>query len=790
MKDYPAISFSASFAAGIVAQKIFMLPIAMLGALLCAAGILLVINFMFYKFVWLKYSTVVLAACLLGAIVFQFNGKEKVEPLSAEAALKNFSVSGEIVSVQLPTKKNFSFLLEVVSPSSKVEKKKILVRIKSSRSAFEKNRDLISAGNKIHITGLYSQGRDRRNPGEFDYKEYLLSEGISGIVYAKSIDDVKLISRGEKYFANLIFEVRCSIKKGVEKYFNSETAALMNALILADKSEISFETKKSFIETGVVHVLAVSGLHVAFVAVAFLFFFGRFELVWRIFLTCCGLLFFIIITNAPASVVRASIMAAVILVSYPSGRSTFGVNSLAVAALLILIFNPSDLFHPGFQLSFSAVLSILVLTPVLAEIFRVKSITNRYIKFVLNFFSVSLSAQIGTLPFTTYYFSKISLVALGANFFIIPLIAFILGGGIGVLLLSPISNHAASMIAVSINMITAILNSTVNFFASFDYSYLRVPNFSLTDALIVLSFIITFGILTNKNRPAIFTIIFTLLLLLNADLFIRLDDENLLDENKLNIFMIDIGQGDSFLIKFPNGKTALLDAGNATPQFDNGEKIILPLLEHLQIDKINFALVSHLDADHYAGFHSLVRKGKIERLIKPFPDSANKKDLEFERFLKANHVHISYFDGRTEIDSNVRLYNFVNHHADGFKSKTTNERSSFFLMKYGDCEILFTGDAPARLEKFVAQKFSPMLHADILKVGHHGSRTSTSENFLDLVNPKTALISAGIGNMFKHPSKVILERLAKDSIEVYRTDLNGAVILTSDGKKFLIKNWK
>lgn len=790
LSDYSAITFTAFFVLGIIFQKLFA---ASLVILLFALALPALFYFIFRRrrdLNWIQKTTMFSAAFILGAVLLSINGKEKITPLFEEFFVKNYQSSGKIVSLHLPSKETFSLHVEIDSAAKNARAKIIILRVKSSRTSFEKQRQDFSIGNKISFSGMYSQGRDRRNPGEFDYKNYLLSEGISGIVFVKSIDSITQVSSEPKIFANVIFNLRYSIKKTIDKYFDLQTAALMNALIIADKSELSFETKKNFIETGVVHVLAVSGLHVAFVTIVFLFFFGRFELIWRISLTILGLGFFLIITDSPASVMRASIMAAVILISYPSGRSTYGLNSLAVAALIILFFNPSDLFHPGFQLSFSAVISILLLTPALNNLFNTNKFKNKVAKYFLTFFSVSLAAQIGTLPFTTYYFSKISLVALAANLFVIPLIAFILGGGIGVMIFSFFSNHVADAVAQSVNLLTTTLNFIVNQFAAFDYSYLRVANFSLLDGLIVLSFIIFFGIIFSEKRSLLFTILFPIILFLNADLFIQFDDEKLFEENKLNVMMIDIGQGDSFLIQFPNGKIALLDAGNATPAFDNGEKIIQPLLEYLEVDKINYALVSHLDADHYAGFHSLIQKGLVEKVLKPSPDTSFKKDVEFEKFIRSNNLPIEYFNGRTEIDPSVRIYNFVNHMNDGFKSKTTNERSSFFLMKHGEAEILFTGDANSRVEKFVASKFASLLDVDVLKVGHHGSKTSSSEYFLNLAKPEISLISAGINNMFKHPSKDVLTRLEKYSEKLFRTDLTGATILISDGKNFRVKDWK
>jgi competence protein ComEC len=281
-----------------------------------------------------------------------------------------------------------------------------------------------------------------------------------------------------------------------------------------------------------------------------------------------------------------------------------------------------------------------------------------------------------------------------------------------------------------------------------------------------------------------------LLLIFNIFIYSSLDDEELLPDHVLSVFMIDIGQGDSFLIKFPNGETALVDAGNTNFYFDNGERVIIPLLNYFNIEKIDYAFISHIDSDHYAGFVSLVLNGKIKTVYKPMKDTSLSKDTRFEKFLNDFNISIVYYSTEILTIGDVNLY-ILNY--DKFINSTilkTNNRSGVIKLSYGKNSFLFTGDLEKSAEREYAKKYKYFLDSDVLKVSHHGSKTSTSKEFLNFVTPEISLISTGIINSFGHPASEVLIRLNSFKSEVLRTDLDKAALLRSDGNKIEIVNWK
>jgi competence protein ComEC len=253
--------------------------------------------------------------------------------------------------------------------------------------------------------------------------------------------------------------------------------------------------------------------------------------------------------------------------------------------------------------------------------------------------------------------------------------------------------------------------------------------------------------------------------------------------------MIDVGQGDSFLIKFPNGKTAIIDAGEANPFIDNGERVITPLLDYFGIKKIDYGFISHLDLDHYGGFVSLIYNNRINEVFRPLPDSSD-KSLRFERFLLDMKVKTHIYDKYSFDVGNVKIY-FLNDPKNySYNKFSSNDKSGVIRLVYGNSSFLFVGDCEHPAEYFLASNFGEMLDSDVLKVGHHGSATGSSSAFLNLVSPDISLVSAGVKNKFNHPAESVIKSLEKINSKIYRTDEVGAVLLQSDGNEIREVDWK
>lgn len=792
MKNYPFIKFAILFVAGILSGIFFSIPNHVLIISLCLAFLFLLIYKKYNSKIYLKIFQIILGLSI-GILIVFVNKNEVQSKLNSFQKEKNVKAFGTIEEIELERSYEVVFILKtdsvIIANKSIRTNEKLLCRLRNDNTERKKFYETVKPGNYVSVKGTFQQGRDVRNPGEFDYRKFLYSRGITGLVNSYDSASVVVLNSDFNFLKDLVFQSRKSIDKLIHQLHNNQTAGLLRGLLLADRTEIDYETKQNFVNSGVIHILAVSGLHVGYILLFFIVVFGRFNIHLRSILSIIGLLCFMIITGIPASVFRATLMSIILIVAFLTGRSTNLLNSIALSAVIILLVKPSEILNPGFQLSYSAVLSIALIYPVIQQMINQASIKNKYYKNILLFIGVSLSAQIGTLPFTLAYFNKLSLISLFVNLFVIPLAGIIVGLAIITLLIGSLLPSLAIYFSIVNNIVTSLMMDLVRFSGSLNFAFIRINNFSLLDSIFFYAFILLLVYTYKNSEKFLFKLLISLVVFANIYLFSQLDDKKLLPDGLLSVLMIDVGQGDSFLIKFPDGQTALIDAGVVDPFFDTGERIIIPLLDYLGIEKIDFGFVSHLDTDHYGGFASLIHNKRIKEIYRPKPDSSD-KSVRFEKFLDKCKISKKIYDKSKIGISNVALY-FLNDANSKYLNKlSSNDRSGIIKLVFGQTSFLFVGDAEIPAEKYYLQHYKDFLDSDVLKVSHHGSITGSSMEFLKAVSPKISLVSAGIKNKFGHPSEIVLKRLEQINSQIFRTDSSGAVLLQSDGDEIKIIDWK
>ena len=795
MKDYPVIKLAIGIVSGILVQSVFRFDL----IFIIIATVILSVILIILKKNKLNVNQIVnqilkfILYTSFGIITFELNSNQINTNLGEFIKEKNAFAYGKIYSIFLKKDYEVSFELLtdsiIINDNKIITKEKLLCRLRSSKNDRIQFYENLKPGNYIYFKGTLAQAKTIRNPGEFDYRKYLISKGISAIITSYEDSSYILIRDDISSFQNTIFSIRKFIDEVIHKTHSKKTAGLLRGLLLADRSEIDSETKLNFINAGVIHILAVSGLHVGYILLFFIVLFGRFNLFVRSFLIILGLFLFMLITGVPASVFRATLMATIVIIAILTNRSTNILNSISLSAVIILLYEPLQLFNPGFQLSYAAVLSIALIYPLIKNEIENLLINNETLKKILLFIGVSLSTQIGTMPFTIYYFNKISMIALLSNLVVIPLTALVVALGILTTIIGSINTYLASFLGITNNLFVEIVFKVVNYSGELDFSHIRISNYSLFDGIIFYFFISIFIYAFNRFTHRALKILFTILITLNIFIFSKIDDKELLKKGKLNILMIDVDQGDSFLIKFPNQKTALIDAGMANPFIDKGEKVIIPLLDYLGINKIDIGFVSHFDNDHYGGFVSLIENFRIKEVFIPEPDSSS-KSKKFISFLERKNVPYKIYHKNKIMFENTAVYILNDTSSSYFNNLSSNDRSGIKKIVYGNTSFLFVGDLEYPGEIFYTIKYNKVLDSDVLKVSHHGSKTATSEKFLSLVTPQISLISAGIKNKFGHPSEIVLERLKKFNSKILRTDSSGAILLQSDGNKIDIIDWR
>src|SRR3990170_559553 len=423
MKNYPFIRYSIIFICGILINKIFTISSNYLVLPLILFFLISILSY-FYKHRKILGVISVISFYLfffvLGNYLYTTRTESKSFLPQEIKTIEKLVVIGSVQSIDLWKEK------EIL----------LICRVRDNNESLEKLYNKLVPGNKVRVQGRFQKGREERNPGEFNYDNYLHSKGISGLLYVDDDYDVKIINWGSNVFQKTIFNVRKIVDSKINSLHNSQTSALLRGLLLADRSNIDYETKTEFVNSGVMHILAVSGLHVGYIVLIFVVVLGRFNIFIRSILTIVGLIAFLLLTGMPPSVFRAVVMAVVIIMAYMANRSTNIFNSLAIAAFIVLSLNPEELFGAGFQLSFLAVLSIAVIYPIMQKYIYSLKLKSKVVNYILLFMGVSLSAQLGTLPLTLIYFGKLSSVSLLTNLIVIPLAGVIVGIAIFTLTLS------------------------------------------------------------------------------------------------------------------------------------------------------------------------------------------------------------------------------------------------------------------------------------------------------------------------------------------------------------------
>jgi competence protein ComEC len=790
----PALRFALLFAAGILFASWTALPaswILMLSASLLILCLALELSKKFFA------SSIVLQCCIiaLGVLLQTLQRLDfQVRKLEPQFANEPVVLYGTVESE--PARQNLKMNCVVASDSivepRAVERGSRRIMVLLYLKDGEGSTEVPSLGKKVRIEGILNPFPFQRNPGEFDYAKYLALSDIEGIVTVKGVHGIR--EAGLEDMRSLPAYV-CSAQRALYRIFDSlhapRHASFLKGIIFGYRGEIPSDVKQSFMDTGTIHILAVSGSNVAFVAFVLFSIFGFLRLSRRITggLTIVGLVAYMLITGSSPSVIRATIMAIVILFGTMLERKADIYNSISVAALLLLIWDANNLFDVGFQLSFAAVVSIVYFYPRLELL--IKRIPERFeeikgIDAVLKLFAVSVAAQLGTAPFIAYYFGRVSIVSFLANILVVPMSGLSTFIGAAELGFSPLSHGIAQLYAAANDFLVWFLLGFVKQAASVPFAYIETWNVS--PAAAIAYYVVVLGVF-NLRRPHILAWMTILLLALgNGLLYTEIWSAA---HPRLIATAVDVGQGDAILLEFPNARRILIDAGPSSQRFNAGEQTVVPFLKRKGITKLDCLVITHPHSDHIGGAGAVLRSTKVDTVFvtsQSVADGLTRHVLELARM---NGVQVKTLGrgNQIQIDSGARLY-VLSPDLDKAKMDNWNNTSLVLKVVYGESSILLVGDAEFPVEQTMIARYGRFLACDALKAGHHGSASSTGEDFINTVRPRTAVISVGTHNAFGHPSPRTLKMLARHSIEVLRTDKSGAIVLESDGRRWERREWR
>jgi competence protein ComEC len=646
-------------------------------------------------------------------------------------------------------------------------------------------------GDEIILSGELLKPPGCRNPGGFDYRAYLLSRKIIGILtLSPGSGMIRTGNRKGHFIYRIIYPVRRQINRTIETIHTNETESILKALILGDRGDISEETLELFSNLGIIHVLAVSGLHVGFVLLLLNTLFGLMRLPgnWKSWLNIFGLIFFALLTEAKPPVVRATIMAVVYLMGKCLGRQSNPLNSLGVAGILLLMINPLMLFDAGFQLSFSAVFSILYLYPRINSWHMVRQINSRLdhhhpVRAIWTLFLVSVSAQLGTLPVVLTVFNRISLLGVISNLFAVPLIGMIVAYAFTSILISPVSLWLGQvygyctegLMRILLGLSRILIQGPVTVF------HCATPSWTVILLMITLLFM---GVELNRELKR--KLILIGLLLLNGWVWHRALYS---DAGSLTWVQLDVGQGDAAVFHLPKRRILLIDGGDRSPYFDAGKQIVTPYLHHKGIRKLDAIILTHAHDDHVGGLVSILNSVKVRQIY--LTDTLSRADtfISFLDRAKQLNIPIHQISAPDTILFPGVTCAFLSPDSVMCRTRGENNHSLVSQLTFGRHRFLSMGDAEKEAEAHLIQT-ARSLHADIIKIGHHGSQSSSSPEFLKQILPDHAIISVGKRNRFNHPDQGTIGLLSNLGIVIHRTDKKGAVIFKSDGKHLKEVHWK
>ena len=708
----------------------------------------------------------------------------------------------------------------------------------------------LRAGDRIEVLLRARLVRNFADPGVTDYRAFMASQGIYVTGSPRNATLIERISGPPPTIANRLAWARGRLLTATDAMLAGSpgSAAVARAMLLGDRSFLDSQQVEAFRDTGVYHVLVLAGLHVGMLTAALLWVGRKFRLplVARTFLTLAALGAYVAVVEDRTPIVRAALMAAVYLLGRLLFRRTHLLNAVGLAALLLLLARPGELTDASFLLSFLAVGVIggiaapwleYAVEPYLRALdhlgdsardaahppraaqFRLDaratvnwlsahlpaaisrlatvmvSVPARVGLRLWELIVISVALQVGMIPLMAQYFHRISVIGFAANLPAVLLTGIIVPLGFAALCASLVWGTLGHLLGgVLVAMVGALLWS-VNWFARAPWASYRVP--SPPPLAVAAFFLATLAcaaaVLASKRRIAW---IAGAVVLVAASLIAAYPFAPRLNPGRLEITVLDVGQGDSIFVAFPDGGTMLVDGGGlpggtyihgARPGIDVGEDVVSPFLWSRGIRRINVVALTHAHEDHYGGLASVLRNFQIGQLwVGHDADSQGYRALLAEA--QARNVRIVHRVKGDWFDwAGVHLGVLWPPDDDPVRVASNND-SLVIRLTDGQQTMLLTGDIENPVERTLTSDGGP-ISADFLKVPHHGSKTSSTQDFLDAVHPRLAVISVGQDNTFGQPNAEVLDRIEQQGARVYRTDRDGAITTISDGHQVTVHSF-
>lgn len=696
-------------------------------------------------------------------------------------------------------------------------------------------------GDRIELRGTLLRPGEARNFGGFDYRSYLRFQDIHWQMTAKGLDGVVVAPPAAGEWGGWLVlrwndRFRGMLAEKVERLFPEDQSGFMKGMLIGLEEDIDPELFDQFSRLGLTHIIAISGLNVAIFLACLIWIMRRFGLTRETYLLTAILLMpvYIAVTGAAPSIVRAGIMAMIGLYAAYRNRLKDGLHIALIAGVGMLMWDPYFLVNVSFQLSFLVTLGIILGVPAMNRLLPLKRPRLR------DAVSITLVAQFVSFPLTIYYFSQFSLLSFAANFMLVPVFSMIvMPVGTAAMLLAFLSDFVAVPLAWIVEQVNTILFSVVEWSSRADLFQTIWPTPEPVWILMYYGLLALLVLLMGERwppegggepEPMLYTktehrgrlqsqwwnryvLLPAAAVGFAAVLWTGYDPQRGKAEGRVHF--IDVGQGDSILIQTPGSGGYMLIDGGGTLSFrkpgeewkqrqdpyEVGRKLLVPLLKKRGVQTIDELILTHQDVDHFGGLQAVIEQIPVKRLIfngtlKPVPgverlfQTALDRGTQLvdaragDRLEAGPHVVLHFlYPLQKAVGSGLRL------------ERDQNPSSVVFLMEMSGTRWLFAGDIGQASERELLERWSTVetgtkklaAPIDVMKVAHHGSKSSTSELWLRAWRPKHAVISAGVNNIYGHPHPSVVERLTAHQVSIHRTDQHGEVQMIVRGGKIYMR---
>jgi competence protein ComEC len=707
----------------------------------------------------------------------------------------------------------------------------------------------IHAGDEMSVLAEARQPQVFKDEGVFDRRAYLAQQNIDLVATLRAPELIERTAAATPTVAAGLAHARRQLQDEIDGLFGpaSQTAGVLRAMLLGDRSFVDRAEATDFQKTGIFHVLVVAGLHVGALAFA-LYWTGRqvkLSPVWTGFFTLLLLLGYVAVVEQRPPVLRAAMMAAIVVLGGFFFRRLDLLNSAAVAALALLVAKPLALRDSSFQLTFVAIGCIAGLAaPWLEKTVQLyvralrgwRDVTRdaahepRAAQFRIDLRSlaqwisaglpqriaratedtiagglsltlrvwellvVTLVLQIGMLPLMVRDFHRVTLSGPLVNLVAVPLTGVVVPLGFLTLATGLVFPGLARIVAVPLAWVTMLLVHIVEWFAQFSRWSYRIPGppFSLIVLFFIVALLLACAFRMCHPMQRSIARVSLLVWMVSALVVAIYPFSPRWEPGKLEVSVLDVGQGDSLLVVFPGGKTMLVDGGGAFGGFpghelsigvDPGEEAVSPYPWSRGFQKLDVVALTHAHQDHLGGLTAILENFRVGTLwierevsspeLAKLGEIAKARRIPIERELRGKSFSWDGVQGDFLWPETIR---------EEVVTPPKNDDSLVLRLRYKNQRVLLTGDAEKQAEhEILAENPAEVLHADVLKVGHHGSKNSTSPEFLAVVQPQIGIISAGEFNPYGHPNAELLERLANANVRILRTDRDGAIHVLTDG---------